>query len=190
MCCIGSNGHVWILATNAYADVYYQNAIALANNTFNLTSDYLHTYVLHLGFELPAFADNISNIADVWDTTYANDSNFRMAIKNDLISALITLGDGQLFRLRYHISDGYQNFHMSEQICETTGLPVGANDLTWSYATFLSAMNSRDIITSAPFSFTHRPLEIPMNDSIIANAIAARAVKYGTAPQAGCFGQC
>ena len=32
---------------------------------------------------------------------------------------------------------------MSEQLCETNGYETGANDLTWSYGTFLSAQHTR-----------------------------------------------
>jgi len=59
----------------------------------------------------------------------------------ELAYALLEAGDGCLTRVRYHsIGNG---LHMNEQIDRNTGYLLSAKDLTWNYASLLSALQSR-----------------------------------------------
>jgi len=60
---------------------------------------------------------------------------------NDLYANLMQTGDDFLARVKYHIVGG--NYHLSEELNLNTGFETGANDLTWSYGTVISAMNAR-----------------------------------------------
>ena len=46
-------------------------------------------------------------------------------------------------RLRRHVEA--EGFHLAEQISESSGVQMSAEDLTWSYAEVLNAMHSRDV---------------------------------------------
>ncbi len=50
-------------------------------------------------------------------------------------------GDDYLNRVRYHILG--DKYHLAEEINLDSGYAQGANDLTWSYGTVISAMNAR-----------------------------------------------
>ena len=57
-----------------------------------------------------------------------------------ILSALLADGDAYLRRVRHQTeADG----QLSEQINRTTGKMSSARDLTWSYAAFLTALDSR-----------------------------------------------
>jgi len=58
-------------------------------------------------------------------------------------SELVTKGDGMLMRIREHVEDNETGFHLPEQINLVTGKPQGAPDLSWSYATLISALRAR-----------------------------------------------
>ena len=57
-------------------------------------------------------------------------------------SELVTQADGMLLRIREHV-DSDIDFHLPEQINLVTGKPQGAPDLSWSYATLISALRAR-----------------------------------------------
>ena len=46
-----------------------------------------------------------------------------------------------LLRVKHHTAG--KQFHFSEQLNLQTGFEQGANDLTWSYGTLISAMAAR-----------------------------------------------
>ena len=58
-----------------------------------------------------------------------------------LIQALRSKGDTFLSRVKFHV-DGTGS--MSEQINRDSGYMQGARDLTWSYASLLSAIRQRN----------------------------------------------
>lgn len=60
----------------------------------------------------------------------------------DFASAVVSLGDGVLYRVRYHVAP--YNFHLSEQLNGATGQELSATDLTWSYAELFKAMLARE----------------------------------------------
>ena len=62
--------------------------------------------------------------------------------KSDVADAMAGAGDGVLFRVRKHVASS--GFHLSEQLDRETGVLKSANDLTWSYAATLKAMDARD----------------------------------------------
>ena len=72
-----------------------------------------------------------------------NDPAFR-----DILAALRLAGDAELRRVRFHAaSDG----SLTEQFDRTNGFEKSARDLTWSYASFLTALQQRTMV-SASFS--------------------------------------
>lgn len=57
-----------------------------------------------------------------------------------MIASLQGWGDAFMRRIAFHTpSDG----HLSEEFDRVTGVPVGAQDLTWSYAALLTASFAR-----------------------------------------------
>jgi len=129
-------GNPWILATNAMGELYYRNSKKL----FSLASDQrvgrnrneilsyttperMHLYRQLLGANYP-----------------------RNQTLTALARAFAQNGDGYLLRVRYHVEGA--NFHLSEQINRDNGQEQGANDLTWSYGTVLSAMQTRSTLPS------------------------------------------
>lgn len=78
------------------------------------------------------FAPNASLSED----TYSNDSDaFQGAI-----AALQGWGDAFMRLIKYHGGDGG---HLSEEFSRSEGVMVGAADLTWSYASVLTAAFAR-----------------------------------------------
>ena len=59
----------------------------------------------------------------------------------DFAQATYSLGDGVLYRVRYHVQS--YGFHLSEQLDRNTGAELSATDLTWSYAELFKALLAR-----------------------------------------------
>jgi len=57
--------------------------------------------------------------------------------------AMAGAADGVMIRLKKHINGNNANLHCNEQLDRNTGVPLGAKDLTWSYANVLSAIDAR-----------------------------------------------
>lgn len=57
------------------------------------------------------------------------------------MQASLSAGDAVMYRLYQHVKG--DNGHIAEQISKTGGNQVSANDLTWSYANLLSALQAR-----------------------------------------------
>ena len=141
----GTQGHAWILCTNALGNVYYRNAQTLANEKENvdnvLNSQLLKIYSKILKYNFPKYSQLLLEYAKDWDVDGLLSNEIKLEIKHDLAKYMTTTGDDQLTRVKYHIENC--NFHMSEQICENNGKEIGAYDLTWSYGTFLGAWYDR-----------------------------------------------
>ena len=76
----------------------------------------------------------------VTGTAYKHNSKQFKAI----ISSLEGWGDAFLRRVKYNTSsDG----HLAEEFNRDTGAPQGAADLTWSYASVLTAAFARSLVT-------------------------------------------
>ena len=65
--------------------------------------------------------------------------------------------DGVLLRLRAHTEA--EGFHLDEQIDRNTGMQCSAEDLTWSYAETLNAMNYRAVYTAASEKWHQKGVE-------------------------------
>ncbi len=71
----------------------------------------------------------------------------RWASADEFAEELLAAGDGVLQRVRYHVAG--TGFHLSEQLDKNTGYEKSAVDLTWSYATVLTALFRRDLASKA-----------------------------------------
>ncbi|GLD98889.1 hypothetical protein PINS_up007607 [Pythium insidiosum] len=63
-----------------------------------------------------------------------------------IVGSLITYGDKHIRRNKYH---GAENYHFNEQFNRDTGFSQGVNDLTWSYASMVTANLARDELKRA-----------------------------------------
>jgi glucoamylase len=126
----------WILCSASLSDVFYRAAKSyLAQGTIQITS--LNLEFWNVAIDLSnsnGFNSGLSVHAG--DKISSSDPRFSKAI-----SVLIQSGDSILNRIRYHIFGN--DFHMTEQINKDSGFAQGSNDLTWSYGTVISAMQSR-----------------------------------------------
>lgn len=117
------NGNPWYLCTLAVAEQLY---------------DAVYTWKLHgsitvTSTSLPFFTDLLPSLTA---GTYASGSS----TFNSIVSAVTTYADGFLAVVQtYTPSDGA----LSEQYSKSTGTQLSADDLTWSYAAFLSATERR-----------------------------------------------
>ena len=114
-------GNPWFLTTASMAEIYFRSA-ALVKRAGKLTvSDVTRAFYKRVGVDSSSSVD-------------------------DAVNKLKAYGDGILHRLRFHIGCDGGVFHIGEQFDTTYGTQKGANDLTWSYGTIVSAMGARDEI--------------------------------------------
>ena len=111
-----AGGNPWILLSSALAELLYRGASEMRTASF-VTDEDVSTWISVLGL------DSSSS-------------------KSDVADAMAGAGDGVLFRVRKHVESG--GFHLAEQLDRNTGESKSANDLTWSYAATLKAMDARD----------------------------------------------
>jgi len=117
------DGNPWILITNGFAEYYYRLGKMYLKRKRIMISPDNKDFFKELGFDLPL------GIIEPSSRTFST-----------LIERLQTEGDEYLTRVKYHLdSDG----QMSEQMNRWSGYLQGARDLTWSYASFLTALESR-----------------------------------------------
>jgi len=110
-----AGGNPWILLSSALAELLYRGASEMRTASF-VTDDDVSTWISVLGL----------------DTSSS---------KSDVADAMAGAGDGVLLRVRKHVESA--GFHLSEQLDRATGDLKSANDLTWSYAATLKAMDAR-----------------------------------------------
>lgn len=125
-------GNPWILTSNLLAQYYY-----------SLANLYLHKKTIHITGENIAFFKQIRP-----DLVMAEgDVAMTMQPKkfNKIVSALIVEGDRYIQRIKRHQVCYQENdcMHYAEQLTRTGGRQTSARDLTWGYATFISAMKAR-----------------------------------------------
>jgi glucoamylase len=121
-------GNPWFLATNAFAEFYYQCANLWQKDGIIPISD-MNGPILA---SLPAYTGGSLQAGDV-----VTSSDARFA---PLIHALRDAGDRELWRVYYHSgTDG----SMSEEFDRTNGYMTSAPNLTWSYASLLTAVGAR-----------------------------------------------
>lgn len=116
-------GNPWILITNGFAEYHYRLAHVYLQRKRIVVTPMNRGFFKDLGFDLSIGVINPS------DRKFSN-----------LIERIQSEGDEYLIRVKYHIdSDG----QMSEQMNRWSGFLQGARDLTWSYASFLTALKTR-----------------------------------------------
>lgn len=112
-----AGGNPWVLSTAALASLFYRGATYIFQNN-----------------KLPG-----DDALSAWKSAFNVDSLPSTA--KELAAVFAAQGDGVLLRLRQHVSAN--NWHLDEQIDRNTGVQISAEDLTWSYAEVLNAMNHR-----------------------------------------------
>jgi glucoamylase len=112
-----AGGNPWQLLTAVLAKTFYQGALTLMESTgFEEEEDRVAWFDL---LKLPA------------------DASF-----DKQVEAAVGAGDAVMYRLYQHVKG--DSGHIAEQIDRNNGAQKSANDLTWSYANILSAMQFRD----------------------------------------------
>jgi glucoamylase len=128
------NGNPWYLATLAAAEQMY-SAVYQWNKIGSITID---------SVSLPFFKDILPSIAT---GTYAGDS----ATFTSIVSAVKTYGDDFIAVVQKYTP---ANGGLAEQFDKSTGAPLSAVDLTWSYAAFLTASDRRAGVTGPTWGET------------------------------------
>ncbi|MDZ4660398.1 MAG: glycoside hydrolase family 15 protein [Pseudomonadota bacterium] len=123
-------GNPWYLTTAAFAEFYYRVANSIVTQGGIMVSK-----------------NNIAFLRAVFPTPTADSLKYgrKVSISSDigrlLITRLCQKGDGFLAIVRKYVGPRGE---MSEQFDRKSGIPVSAYDLTWSYASFLSATHKRN----------------------------------------------
>lgn len=127
-----SYGNPWVLTTNALAQYYYSLAnILWRSGTIKITQKNIFFYK-QISPDVVTRYETIS--------LSKNSNKFSTIIRN-----LIETGDSLLLAVKSH-SICYRDkscYHLAEQIDRNSGAQVSAKDLTWGYATLLTAMQAR-----------------------------------------------
>lgn len=148
-----STGNPWILATNALGEYYYRLAMGVVKKNIQNNT---HTYNIHTHKNQGYFHIHFANLMNKHYRTNEYDSE---DVKNwdiqKIAQSLTIMGDDQCSLVRNHIGGG--QFHMSEQLNLDTGFVQGANDLTWSYGTIISAMAVRQELQNELQKLRERP---------------------------------
>ncbi len=116
-------GHPWFLLTAGLSEFYYELAVAIKeSSSFKITNMNQTFFNKTIGLNL-----SIQNITN-------------KTILQEIINRLIKMGDKNLNRIRIH-SGG--KLKLDEQFDRNNGFMTGAPHLTWSYASFITAINAR-----------------------------------------------
>lgn len=116
-------GQPWFLLTAGLSEFYYELAAKLKSSQ-----------------KLNVTAKNVSFFNDTLGLNLSLGLNKNRATVNKVISTLKQLGDDNLERIRIHSGGTLQ---LDEQFDRNTGYMTGAPKLTWSYASYLTAVNAR-----------------------------------------------
>jgi len=121
-----NGGNPWFLCTAAMAELFY-NAISeyRTAGSINVTST-----------SLPFYNYYAPSAKVVAGKTYKPSS----AQFESVISGLEGWADAYIRRIKYHMP---ANGHLPEEFNRNTGFAQGATDLTWSYASLLTAAFAR-----------------------------------------------
>lgn len=125
-------GNPWYLTTLAMAEQLYDAIIQWnAQGSLNITSTSL------------AFFQDIYSSATVG--AYGKETTEF----NDIVSAVVAYADGYMSIVqKYAMGNG----SLSEQFDKTSGVPLSARDLTWSYAALLTANLRRNAVVPEPWA--------------------------------------
>ncbi|MDF2529650.1 MAG: hypothetical protein K0Q57_530 [Gammaproteobacteria bacterium] len=135
-----SYGNPWFIATDALAQYYYTVAAKLATKGKLSITAYNIYFYRQIAPEFNFRPGLTINQAD-------NPQEFE-ALRQDLIME----GDALLNISKYY-SDCYGEndcLHLSEQVDRVNGEQVSAKDLTWSYASILTALQARTLAETWP----------------------------------------
>lgn len=117
----------WFLATAAYAELFYR-----ASGEFKLAGEIEISDLNKPFFEsLHSLNGATLNVGDIYR---AGDAMF-----TEIVNGLVTDGDRFIARVRFHANGD----SLSEQYDRDNGFEQGAHDLTWSYASLITALNAR-----------------------------------------------
>ncbi len=122
----GGGGNPWILITVGFGEYLYRAAASFQAQGFIRLTDTNREFFRTLD----------PNIDWGNGTLQSSHPNFTR-----VISSLRQLGDDFLLRAQFH---GYSDGRFSEQINRNTGFMQGAANLTWSYASWVSAVVYRN----------------------------------------------
>jgi glucoamylase len=123
-----SKGNPWFISTNAFAELYFR----AANN-------YLARKVITINDVNLIFFRNLTKLQNSHlvspQVVHSSDPLFKK-----IIEALIFDGNKFIHRVLNHTNSA---FELSEQFNKDTGLMQGAPHLTWSYASYITAIKAR-----------------------------------------------
>jgi glucoamylase len=123
-----SSGNPWFIGTHAYAEMYYSAANLWQKQGKLAIDDTNHAFFAQLPVK--------GTVSTQSGRTYAaNQPEFHV-----LLQAIRDEGDSFLARAQFHADRGGA---LSEQINRDNGYMQGAHDLSWSYASFLTAVKAR-----------------------------------------------
>ncbi|KAJ3191070.1 glycoside hydrolase 15 protein [Irineochytrium annulatum] len=126
----GGVANPWFLATLAYSELYYKTATAY------LQAGKVTVSSLNLPFFSGARPAGLAVSGLTSGTTYsAGSTQF-----NNIVGSLQSLADSYARTVKTHAGAG---FALNEQFSRTSGVATGVNDLTWSYASLISASLAR-----------------------------------------------
>jgi glucoamylase len=116
-----NGGNPWFLCTAAMAELFYLASVEISQ-----------TGTLAVSQTTKAFWTYFAPSAGLSVGSYANST----VQFNTAIQALQGWGDAFVRLIQYH---GGDSMHLSEEFHRMSGYQVGAPDLTWSYASLLTA---------------------------------------------------
>ncbi|KAJ3186793.1 glycoside hydrolase 15 protein [Irineochytrium annulatum] len=126
----GRVGNPWYLTTMAVAELYYKTATAyIREGSVSVTP-------LNRRFFLGPRPAGLG-LSRLGDGEYDSDSE----TFDKVVGALQSLGDSYARRVKHHSGEG--ELSLSEQFGREDGHPTGVKDLTWSYASLISAARAR-----------------------------------------------
>ncbi|KAG2226032.1 hypothetical protein INT45_002498, partial [Circinella minor] len=125
----GKEGNPWFLATAGMAELYYRAALEWKTDQSSITINDING---------PFFGRLLTQEPqDIIGMTF----HYGTPEFNTLINKMSDAADRFMSRIQYHQRI---NGSLSEQFNRYTGFEQGARDLTWSYASFITATNARN----------------------------------------------
>jgi len=129
-------GNPWTLAICAFAEFHYR-----------LASEFMQKGVVQIGsIALPFFQE--LDTADLIHIKAGGHYQKNSREFDAIIRALRKTGDAYLERLKYHVPE---DLSLAEQINKDKGYMQGAPDLAWSYLSFLTANEQRNILIGTKY---------------------------------------
>ena len=125
-----AGGNPWVLLSADLAKLFYRGSASITQARTTGTQ-------VVKDADYSAWIKAMNLPADFFNT------EFLSANKDlNLASAMMNAGDSVMQRIHHHVQP--EGCHLAEQIDRSTGVQKSAKDLTWSYATVLSALKTRE----------------------------------------------